>query len=142
MRRLWRGSRSQRWIVAIAFLTGSAAAIVTIIGALGFPTSLALLPVLLSLYQLGIAPAARLAGLYRYHSPMLKATIRTHRFYEVHGGTSFDYLMQLRWKDRGCVAARQVMIQYLEGFLDIARCVEAGEIGESTLISGTSYFFR
>jgi len=141
MRRLWRGSRSQQWVVAAAFLIAGFASIRAIVATLGFPGSLAVFPVLLSFYQLGIAPAARLIGLYRYHSPMLKATIRTRRLYEVHGGTSFDYLMQLRWRDRGCSASRRIMIHYLEGLLDIARLVAAGEIAESVQVSGTSYFF-
>lgn len=142
MRRLYRRSRTVQWFVAICLLL---AGIVTV----GLTLSLArgaawivAFPLLLSSVQIAVAPALRLFGIYRYHSPMLKVTIRTRRIYEIHGGTVFDYLLQFRWKDRGAVAARRILILYLEGLLDIADCVSRGELPPSIRITGTSYFFR
>jgi hypothetical protein len=108
----------------------------------GLPGSLASWPVAVSLWQLSVTPFCRATGIYRYHSPMLKATVRTSRTYEVHGGTSWDWLGLFRFRDRGAKAARQVMVWYLEGFLDVATRIERGEIPDSIEVTGTSWFFR
>ncbi|HYN44290.1 MAG TPA: hypothetical protein VE129_21115 [Thermoanaerobaculia bacterium] len=117
-------------------------AAVFVLVAPGLPGSLALWPVAVSVWQLSVTPFCRATGIYRYHSPMLKATVRTSRTYEVHGGTSWDWLGLFRFRDRGARAARQVMVWYLEGFLDVAARIERGEIPGSVEITGTSYFFR
>ena len=142
MRRLYLRSRRVQWIVAAALFLGGIGLIVRVLLAVRFPWILATVPLLLSTYQLSITPAFRLLGIYRYHSPMLKVTIRTSRVYEIHGGTNFDYLLNLRWRDRGPVAARRVMTLYLEGLLDIADRVDEGTLPRSILITATSYFFR
>jgi hypothetical protein len=142
MKRLYLRSRSVQWIVAAGLFFGGIGLIVKTILFLGFPLSLAAVPLLLSTYQLSITPAFRLLGVYRYHSPMLKVTLRTSRVYEIHGGTNFDYLLHLRWSERGTVAARKVMVLYLEGLLDIARHVAQGKLPRSVTITATSYFFR
>jgi len=123
-------------------LTSGLALIYLSISRLGFPGVLSLSPILLSTYQFSITPLFRLLGIYRYHSPMLKATIRTSRVYEIHGGTNFDYVLNFGWADRGPVAARKVLIFYLEGLRDIADLVSRGELPRSIQIAGTSYFFR
>lgn len=117
-------------------------AAVFVLVAPGLPGSLASWPLAVSLWQLSVTPFCRATGLYRYHSPMLKATLRTSRTYEVHGGTSWDWLVLFRLRDRGGAAARQVMVWYLEGFLDLAARIERGEIPSSIEITGTSWFFR
>jgi hypothetical protein len=142
MRRLYLRSRSVQWIVAACLFFGGLSLIVKAVLLLGFPKALLAIPLFLSTYQLSITPAFRLLGIYRYHSPMLKVTIRTQRFYEIHGGTNFDYLLHLRWSERGRVAARKVMILYLEGLLDIARQVAQGKLPRSITITASSYFFR
>src|SRR5215468_8820743 len=142
MRRLYLRSRKVQWIVAAALFLGGIGLIVRVLLAVRFPWILATVPLLLSTYQLSITPAFRLLGIYRYHSPMLKATIRTSRVYEIHGGTNFDYVLNFGWADRGPVAARKVLIFYLEGLRDIADLVSRGELPRSIQIAGTSYFFR
>lgn len=122
-------------------LAGTAAAACVLVAS-GLPGSLASWPVSVSVWQLSVTPFCRAAGIYRYHSPMLKATVRTSRTYEVHGGTSWDWLGLFRFRDRGARAARQVMVWYLEGLLDVAARIELGEIPPSIEITGTSYFFR
>jgi len=142
MRRLYLRSRSVQWIVGAGLFFGGIGLIIKAVLLLRFPAAVVAIPLLLSTYQLSITPAFRLLGIYRYHSPMLKVTIRTSRIYEIHGGTNFDYLLHLRWSERGPAAARKVMILYLEGLLDIARKVAQGTLPRSVTIAATSYFFR
>jgi hypothetical protein len=142
MRNLYLRSRGAQWAVAVALIAAGAVAIrAALIGVRG-PLSLVLAPLLFPLAQISVAPLFRLVGVYRYHSAMLKVTIRTTRVYEIHGGTPFDYVLHLRWRDRGAPAARHILISYLEGLLDIADCVARGELPASIRITGTSYFFR
>lgn len=108
----------------------------------GFPGALLTWPFAITLWQLSVTPFCRVTGIYLYHSPMLKATFRSARAWEVHGGTIWDWLVLFRFRDRGAAAARRVMVWYLEGFLDIAARVERGEIPESVEVTGTSWFFR
>ena len=99
-------------------------------------------PLAVSVFHFSTTPIFTRLGLFRYHSPMLKATIRTRSLYEIHAGTSFDFLRAFRWSDRGPAAARQFLLWVLEGLLDIASLVERGELPGTVRIVGTSYFFR
>ena len=142
MRNLYLRSRMAQWSVAVALILAGAVSIRAALPLVGGPFSFLLIPLLFSFAQISVAPLFRLVGLYRYHSAMLKVTIRTTRVYEIHGGTPFDYILHLRWRDRGATAARRILISYLEGLLDIADCVARGELPGSIRITGTSYFFR
>jgi hypothetical protein len=104
--------------------------------------ALLLAPLAYGLVQLAFTPLLRALGLYRYHSAMLKATIRTRTYYELHAGTAFDYLTLFRWCERGAPARRRIVVSFLEGLLDVARLVETGELSPSIHIAATSYFFR
>ncbi len=122
-------------------LAGVGTAVLVLV-APGLPGSLLSWPFAITIWQLSVTPFCRATGIYRYHSPMFKATFRTSRTYEVHGGTSWDWLVLFRFRDRGAPAARRVMIWYLEGLIDLASRIESGEIPRSVEITGTSYFFR
>lgn len=119
---------------------GTAAAL-ALLFACPVPVSLLVFPVALSVFQFCVTPLLRNAGLYRYHSEMLKATVRTARTWEIHGGTSWDYVRLFRLSENGAVATRRLLRFYLEGLLDIARLVESGAIPGETTVTGTSYFF-
>ena len=119
---------------------GVSAAVLVLVGP-GLPGALLTWPLAVSLWQLSVTPFCRATGIYLYHSPMLKATFRGSRIWEIHGGTTWDWLVLFRFRDRGAPAARRVMGWYLEGLLDIVRRVETGEIPKAVLVTGTSYFF-
>src|SRR5262249_31586225 len=140
-RRMYLRSRTCQWIVAVVLLASGVAAVAFLRFVQG-PAMIALLPLVFSFVQTAFSPILRLLGVYRYHSPMLKVTIRSRRIYEIHGGTMFDYLIHLRWKDQGAAAARWILVSYLQGLSDIADCVERGELPPAIRITGTSYFFR
>lgn len=131
-------------LLVAAFLLaalGTSVSIAALVGA-GLPAALFLLPVAFSVFQAGATPLLRVSGLYRYHSRMLKATVRTRRTYEIHGGTALDYALHLSWGDRGLAARRRVLAWYLDGILDIAERVARGELPPDVRVTGTSYFFN
>jgi len=105
------------------------------------PISFLVFPVALSVFQFCVTPFLTNTGLYRHHSEMLKATVRTAHTWEIHGGTSWDYIRLFRLSENGTVATRRLLRFYLEGLLDIARLVDSGAIPPEVTVTGTSYFF-
>lgn len=91
--------------------------------------------------QLATTPVMRLAGVYRYYSPMLLVENPRPTGFHVHGGTNLDYLLHLRWSDRGPAAARKTLRHYLRGLLAIADEVARGELPTDLPIVATSYVF-
>jgi hypothetical protein len=82
-----------------------------------------------------------LLGIYRYLSPMLLVYGATPKRYDLHNGTSFDYLLcflehrkPIRWRN-------QVLLHYIDGLLAIVQQIEEHAIPESIEIRGSSYFF-
>lgn len=127
---------------ALSLGVAGVAAAVTVLVVPGFPGGLLAWPLAVSIWQLAVTPFCRATGIYLYHSPMLKATFRGPKVWEIHGGTLWDWLVLFRFDDRGSGAARKVMRWYLEGLLDIAARVERGEIPGAVEVTGTSWFFR
>ncbi|MBA4156996.1 MAG: hypothetical protein H0X65_05920 [Gemmatimonadetes bacterium] len=105
-----------------------------------FPFTLGLLPIVVPTVQFALTPLWQLAGVYRYYSPILFVTEARNGVYELHGGTSFDYLRLYR---RGVPApAHRVLLrEYLAGLLGLIRDVEEGRVAPDARIVGTSYFF-
>jgi hypothetical protein len=130
-----------KMVLAAVLAAAGLVAALSLLHALPFPGPLFLFPIALSLFQFSVTPFLRAAGFYRYHSPMLKSTLRNGRTWEIHGGTSLDYLMFLRFGEPSGTATRRLLVSYLEGLRNIALLVEAGEIARETKVTGTSYFF-
>jgi hypothetical protein len=141
-----RLSRPAQWAVAV----GAALLGLAVIGSLfalpvldwrWLPISLIGLPFLAPVEGLLLAPLYGLAGYFRYYSPMLLATRRRSGGLDLHVGTLFDYVMRLRWSDRGPRAARIVTADILRGLLRIAEEVERGTLSPDAELVATSYFF-
>ena len=99
-----------------------------------------LIPLIFSLFHLTTPPLFRLLGLYKYLSPMLLVNNPTKKQYELHNGTSFDYLMNIsRFRKHGVKSI--LLYDYLNGLLKIVAEVENGTLPESVTIKGSSYFF-
>jgi hypothetical protein len=103
--------------------------------------SIFLLLVLAPLMQLCCSPLFTLLGMYKYVSPMLLIYAPSAAKYDLHNGTSFDYLTVLGGKMKRRSFQRVILRYYLQGLLEIIREIEAGETPETIEIIGTSYFF-
>lgn len=86
-------------------------------------------------------PLLTLAGIYKYVSPMLLVYMPTPQRYDLHNGTSFDYVFIMRNYSPGRPLRHQLLKYYLEGLLAIIEKIESGGLSENVLVSGSSYFF-
>lgn len=86
-------------------------------------------------------PLLTLAGVYRYLSPMLLVYMPTSQRYDLHNGTSFDYLFIMRSYGSGGPLRHQLLRFYLKGLMAIIEKIESGDVSENVLIRGSSYFF-
>lgn len=99
-----------------------------------------LLPITFPLAICTVTPLMRVSGYYIYYSPMLLG-IKSKKKLDLHNGTTFDYLLNLKFKDKGIKARYKILASFVEGLLKIISEIENGKIKPSLSIEGTSYFF-
>ncbi|MEX1189605.1 MAG: hypothetical protein WED33_10130 [Bacteroidia bacterium] len=93
------------------------------------------------LFQFLTTPIFTLAGAYKYVSPMLLVYMPNEQKYDLHNGTSFDYLIRDRKSEIGMTWRNKLLYYYIEGLLEIIQKVENDSLPKSLVIRGSSYFF-
>jgi len=93
------------------------------------------------LWQFFTTPLFRLIGLYKYLSPMLLVFGASDKKYDLHNGTSFDYLFVMRKYKSGTKLKQKILDYFLDGLLRIIEKIENGSLSEKVIVRGSSYFF-
>ncbi|OJJ18062.1 hypothetical protein BKI52_29875 [marine bacterium AO1-C] len=100
-----------------------------------------LFPVVLPLAHFALTPLLTLLGMYKYYSPLLLVYSPNAMKYDIHMGTSFDYLFVMHWRERGLKARKKIWSNFLQGLIQIMEEIEAGKLPDTVKVEGTSYFF-
>lgn len=142
MAKLFSLPKYVQWPVSmlIAFIGGFPLGISVMLCFEGYFYLLLLLPFTISLAIFTSSPLMRVSGYYIYYSPMLLG-IKSKKKLDLHNGTTFDYFLNMKMKDKGSQARYKILAYYIEGLLNIISEIESGKISSEVPIEGTSYFF-
>ena len=96
--------------------------------------------VVVPLLQFLLTPLFTALGWYTYYSPMVVSFGRSERVIDLHNGTSFDYLLEMRGVTPGAAWKRRMLVHYLSALLHIIEGVEEGRLSPAVVVRGSSYF--
>jgi hypothetical protein len=129
-------------LAALCLVPLGACLILPILDLRWLPLSFLALPLIAPLESLFLTPLYGLLGRFQYYSPLLLATRHSDGGLDLHAGTLFDYVMRLRWSDRGPRAVRIVTVDLLRGLLALCHETERGSLPRDARIVASSYFFN
>ncbi len=96
--------------------------------------------IMVPLIQFLLTPLFTKLRLYTYYSPMVVSFGNTPNVIDLHNGTSFDYLMDMRGVKTGVPWKKKMLKHYLNVLLHIIEQIESGHLSQNTFIRGSSYF--
>lgn len=99
-----------------------------------------LIIIIVPLIQFLITPLFTLLNFYHYYSPMVVSFGNNKRVIDLHNGTSFDYLLEMSKIKAGIKWKNKMLFFYLNALLKIISQIENGDLTNSTIIRGSSYF--
>lgn len=142
IRKIYTFPITLQWIFAIIFSIAGILISVLILSFVYFPLWLLAIPVIKTIGHFSIAPLMRLTGFLNYYSPMLLVVRTAYNKWELHNGTTFDYILNMKWKQKGAIASKFIMINYLKGLLKIINEIEEKKISNEITILGISYIIN
>jgi len=92
-------------------------------------------------FQFLSTPLFTVLGVYYYLSPMLLVYNPSKIKYDLHNGTSYNYLQAMRSYKAGRPARKALLLFYMQGLYKIIEKIEQEELPESVKVRGSSYFF-
>jgi len=99
-----------------------------------------LIIIIVPVIQFLITPLFTLIKFYHYYSPMVVSFGNNKRVIDLHNGTSFDYLLEMSRIKAGIKWKNKMLFHYLNALLKIISQIENGDMANSTIIRGSSYF--
>jgi hypothetical protein len=99
-----------------------------------------LIIVVVPLVQFLITPLFTLLNFYHYYSPMVVSFGNNKRVIDLHNGTSFNYLLEMSTTKAGIKWKNKMLLFYLDALIKIISQIENGDLTNSTIIRGSSYF--
>jgi len=96
--------------------------------------------VMVPIIQFFSTPLFTLLGIYTYYSPMVVSLGSNDRVINLHNGTSFDYLLEMRRVKPGLPWKKRMLVHYLAALQKIIHMIDTGKLPESVTIRGSSYF--
>ena len=140
VRSFYNYSKFVQWPISLASALTSISLLLTFFFTLFFPLNFLLIPIFKTAGHFSLTPLLKLSGLLKYHSPLFLTVNYNESKWEIHNGTTFDYVINMRWAQRGFRARQMTINYYLVGLLNLINELKSRKNLTEIEVTGTSYF--